>query len=233
MTSADPNPESLEEFWDQEWEDTGADGDDAMSRRKLLGAAGTLLGLGTMLGGGFLLSTGTARADVATGGLNISGDSTVSDGGRLSSLTVSITSGHVSYDGLDRDAASIDINFYAAQSGNTVKLAANEIASQTASVGTTTGLDTRAGHYDYTFSDVNVFNSDDLSRTDFAATSDGTTTDTMVDFMVELVVLDGSGTSLVTATETSTATISVTNEARSGGANGSGSTTANGNNQNA
>lgn len=233
MVTSDPSPDTLEEFWEQEWDPDRSD-DDSMSRRRLLGAAGSLLGLGAMLGGGLLFTTGTARADVATGGLSIGGDSAVSDGGQLSSLTVSISSGHVSYDGLDVDADSLNINFYAVHSGTTpVNADANLIDSTTVATSSDTSMGSRAGHYDYTFSGVNVFNSGDIARSDFHVTADGTTQDFPVDFMVELEVLDASSNVLVSATELSTATISVTNQSRSAGANGNGNTSANGSNQNA
>lgn len=236
----EPHNDSLNDFWEDaepgDWEfesEVQSEDDDALiSRRQAMGGAASILGVAIAGSLNLLWGSSVASADVASGGLSISGDSATSDGGNLQSLTVS-TSGHVSYDGLDTDAADININFFAAHSGNSVDTAANQIDSQTVTVGSTTGLKTRAGHYDYAFSGVNVFNSDDLKKSDFKVNSDGDTQSFDIDFRIELEVLDSAGTKLVEGASKATTTISITNQARSTGANGNGNTTAKGNNQSA
>lgn len=230
-------PPSLNDFWEESeegpWQidyEVHDEDDHLVSRRQAMSGLAGLIGL---VGAGTLnvmLGSTVARADVASGGLSIAGDSTTSDGGNLNSLTVD-TAGHVSYDGLDVDAASIAVNFYAAHTGGDLTLTGNQIAGQNVNVVDDAGLDTRAGHYDYTFSGVDVLSSNDISKTDFHVTTDGDTQSFNVDFRIELQVLDGSGTQLISGDAVTTTTITVTNETRSAGAGGSGNTSASGNNQ--
>lgn len=230
-------PPSLNDFWEESetgpWEidyEVHDEADHLVSRRQAMSGLAGLIGL---VGAGTLnvaLGSTVARADVATGGLSITGDSATSDGGNLKSLTVT-TGGHVGYDGLDADAASIAVNFYAAHTGGDLTLTGNRIAATSLNVVDDAGLDTRAGDYDYTFSGVDVLSSNDISKNDFRVTTDGNTQSFDIDFRVELQVFDGGGAQLVSGDAVTTTTITVTNEQKSAGANGSGSTTASGNNQ--
>lgn len=197
------------------------------TRRDLIRGGGLLA---LLLGGLVATQARTASADVATGGLAVQGDSIATDNGRLTSLTASV-SGHASYDGLDTEAAQVTVALSAAPTGGAVADAGNRIASTTADVSTTTGLGTNAGHLDYGFTDADVLAARDLAAADFAATADGTTATTDVDFRVGIVVTDGSGTELASAADVTTTTVEVTNQARSAGNSGSGSTNAGGTNQ--
>jgi hypothetical protein len=197
------------------------------TRRGLLTSLVTLLLAGTVTSRYLVESV---RADAAVSGLSVAGDQITTDNGQLTSLTASV-SGHVSYDGLDGQAATVEVRLFAAPAGGAVDAARNQIATTSASVDAASGLDTRAGHHDFDFVDVDVLAADDLSTTDFAATGDGTTKDTDVEFRLGLAVLDAGGSELVGAAQTATATISVTNESRQGGAQGNGNTNAQGTNQ--
>lgn len=199
------------------------------TRRGLFGVAGAVVVGG--LGSSVVLYSGRARADVATGTLSIQGDSIVTDDGRLRSLTVSLSSGHVSYDGLDTEAATVDVNLFAAPSGGATDDAGNRIASKTATVTLESGLRAHAGHYDYSFTDVDVLAAADLGEGDFSAPTDGTTRETDVDFRVELLVKDSGGTLITRADATETVTISVTNQAQSSDTQGDGTVSAGGTNQ--
>lgn len=199
----------------------------SITRRGLLTSAIVVLFSGS-IAGRFL--TGTARADAAVTDLGVAGDSITTDDGQLTGLTASV-SGHVSYDGLDTEAVSVDIELYAAPSGGAIDAAGNLIDSESVTVALTSGLDTHAGHYDYSFVDADVLAADDLAASDFSATGDGTTKDTDVDFRIAMTVKDLDGNVLVTAATTDMATISVTNEANSANAGGSGTTDAQGTNQ--
>ena len=194
-----------------------ADDDERASRRRVLGAAAALLA-GGLVGVGYL--SGSARADAAVDALAMDGDAITTDDGRLLGLTASV-SGHVSYDGLDAPAASVVVELSAAPAGGAVDATRNRIASTSVDVGSEPGLEEYAGPYDYAFADA----------TDFAATGDGTTTETDVAFRIALAVTDVDGAVLVGSSAATTATISVTNESRQGGARGGGSTTAQGTNQ--
>lgn len=206
-----------------------AESDDrgSATRRGVLGSAIAVLLTGP-IAGRYLVDT--ARADAAVTGLDVTGDAITTDDGQLTGLTTSV-SGHVSYDGLDTDAAILDIELYAAPSGGATDAAGNRMASTSATVALESGLGTHAGHLDFGFVDADVLAADDLSASDFSATGDGTTKDTDVDFRLAMAVSDVDGNVLVSAAATTTATISVTNEANSANAGGSGSTTASGTNQ--
>lgn len=204
----------------------GEDDRGSATRRGLLSTVLTALFAGTAA----TQYLGTARAHAAVSDLTVSGDSVTTDSGQLTGLTTSV-SGHVSYDGLDAEAASVDVELYASPAGGATDAARNRIASSSTAVADAAGLDTRAGHLDYGFTDADVLAADDLSSTDFAATGDGTTEETDVDFRLVLAVLDGEGNQLVGAEASTSATISVTNQSRQGGANGNGNTNAQGTNQ--
>lgn len=173
---------------------------------------------------------GLGRADAAVTNLDVGGDSITTDDGQLTGLAASV-SGHVSYDGLDTAASSVDVSLYAAPAGGDTTAGGNQIASTSATVADSTGLDPNAGHRDFGFSGVDVLAAADLSKNDFAANADGSTKDTDVDFRLAMAVEDSDGTELVSASATATATISVTNQANSGNANGNGNTNASGSNQ--
>lgn len=162
--------------------------------------------------------------------LSVDGDAITTDDGQLTGLTATVT-GHLSYDGLDTDATTVDVELYAAPSGGATGAARNRIASSSYTVALESGLDTHAGHRDFGFNDADVLAADDLTASDFSATGDGTTKHTDVDFRLALAVLDLDGNVLVSAAATTTATISVTNEANSSNVQGSGNTTASGTNQ--
>lgn len=186
----------------------------------------------TFFGGGLAgqYLVGSARADAAVTGLSVDGDAITTDNGQLTGLTATV-SGHLSYDGLDTEATTVDVELYAAPSGGATSAARNQIAASSYTVALESGLDTHAGHRDFGFSDADVLAADDLVASDFSATGDGTTKDTNVDFRLAMAVADLDGNVLVSAAATATATISVTNEANSANAHGSGSTTATGTNQ--
>lgn len=233
-------PNTLEDFWEDaeagEWQleaDLREEDDrQLLTRRTAVSGLAGILGISIAGSLSVLWGSSLARADVASGDLTIDGDSTATDGGQLSSVTVS-ADGHVSYDGLDSDADSININFFAAESGNNVDTSANRIAQRSLTVSNVSGLDTRAGHYDYSFTDIDVTNSDDLTLSDFTASSDGTSNSTDVDFRIELEVFDSGGTKLVEGAAVDTATVTVTNESETGNAEGTGNVTATGSNQSA
>ena len=207
-------------------DDESTAGATGTTRRRVLAAAAlALVGVGAV---GY--SAGTARADAAVDGLAVAGDAIETDNGRLLGLSASL-SGHVSYDGLDTPAATVEVAIYAAPAGGAVDAAGNRVAVETVAVADEAGLREFAGHHDYAFADVDLLAAADLSANDFAAVGDGTTTDTAIDVRTALSVRDAGGVELVGSSATSRATISVTNQARRGGARGSGSTTAQGTDQ--
>lgn len=198
-----------------------------VTRRGLLSSA-----VAALFAGGFtsLYLAGTARADAAVTELGVTGDAITTDNGQITGLTAAV-SGHVSYDGLDAPAETVEVELFAAPSGGSTGVDRNRIAQSSMTVALESNLGTHAGHRDFNFVDVDVLAADDLSESDFAAPVDGTTTDTDVAFRIALSVSDLDGTVLVSTDATSTATISVTNEASSGNAGGSGNTNAEGTNQ--
>lgn len=217
-------------------EDTGrqgatppAEGDDRgfVSRRGLLGSAVAALLAGTLASDQLVQAV---AADAAVSELSVADDAITTDNGQLTGLTVSVDS-HVSYDGLDTEAETVEIELYAASSGGATDIASNRIASASAAVADESKLGTFAGHHDVAFADVDVLAADDLSKGDFSATGDGTSKDTDVEFRLAMAVSDGAGNALVDAAASATATISVTNEGNSAGAGGNGNTNAQGTNQ--
>lgn len=180
---------------------------------------------------GMALLTDRTRADVATGPLDVSGDGVTTDNGQLQTLTVTLDSGHLSYDGLDTTAATVDVNLYAAPAGGDTAASGNRIASTGFTVADESTLDAHAGSVDFTFDSVDVLAAQDVKKNDFRAATDGGTKDTDVAFRLEVVVKDGGGATVVEAEDVATATISVTNQARSSGVQGSGATNAGGSNQ--
>lgn len=201
--------------------------DSSLTRRELVVLAATAA---ASVFGSALLSDG-ARADAALGSLDVSGDSVTTDNGQLRSLTVSIDAGHLSYDGLDTPAASVDVNLFAALAGGDTDATNNRIATTSYTVADESALETNAGSVDFTFDSVDVLAARDVRKADFRASTDGGTADTDVDFRLEVVVRNGGDAPLVEAEDTATATISVTNQARSEGVQGTGSTNAGGKNQ--
>lgn len=185
---------------------------------------------GSSLLGTALLSEG-ARADVAAGPLDVSGNDVTTDNGQLQTLTVTLDSGHLSYDGLDTTAATVDVNLYGGPTGGDTAATGNQIASTGFTVADESTLDTHAGSVDFTFDSVDVLAAQDVKKNDFHATTDGETKETDVEFRLEVVVKDGTGTTVVEGDDVSTATISVTNQPRSTGVQGSGATNAGGSNQ--
>lgn len=198
------------------------------TRRKTLAAMGAIA---ASIGATVFATSTPAQAQVSADDLTITDDQTTTDGGRLSSLTVSIPDGVATYDGLDTDAAQVTVALSAAPTGGDLTTAGNQLDTATETVSESAELNTRAGTYNYTFTDVDVFQADDISRQQFAATEDGSTKHTDIDFRVELTVEDNAGNILATAATITTTTISVTNEAQSSNAGGNGSASAGGSNQ--
>jgi hypothetical protein len=198
-----------------------------MKRRTVL--TGTAAAIGTALIGTATL-TERAVANVSAD-FELGGASVTTDNGQLTSLTVDVTSGEATYDGLDETADEVRVNLYAALDESTVFGDSNRIDTTSGAVADSDALNTRAGRFEFTFNGVDVLSSSAFKKNDFAATGDGTETKTTVAFGLEFVVTDSAGATLLSKTTTTRSTVTVTNEESSGGVSGNGGVTASGNNQ--
>jgi hypothetical protein len=212
-------------------------------RRRLIKSAG---GIGAVAGIGGLGAVLGQNADAqsANSTFSITGDNVVTDDGTISTLTVELSTGQVSYDGLDEDANRILVILYARIGGSSFT-ANDEIARTSFTLGNTSqnaaglefdsiaGFGTRAGSAMVdTPSPVNVFNSDSVSPGQFEDTteSDGPK-QTDVIFGLRIFVRRANNTAIVRSTSVDTATISVLNELAQSATDGLGSTSASGSNQ--
>ena len=195
------------------------------SRRRFIGGAAALAFAG---GASSLAFTNRASAGVGSD-LTLSGDEVETDDGRIDTLNVTVSDGWTEYDGLDTDAASVEVQLHAAPSGGDVSAAKNVIHTAQFSVADVASLDTRAGSLSFEFIEVDAFAAQDVYPGLFRAQMDGDSKDTDIDFCLEADVRDADGNVLTSSSAITTVTVTVTNQQTTGGAgNGGGGVSASG-----
>lgn len=193
-----------------------------MTERDPLRVFGSIALVLALIGAAVVATSGGATATMSQ--LSISGDSITTDDGTVNDVGVDV-SVVGSYDGVDQSAEQLRFALQTYKNGKW-----HTVATKVFTVKNRGALQSHAGKISASF-DASLVNNSPWSASDFAASADGSTAETVVDYRVVMVVENGDGSNIASATSKDKVKYTVTNEATSTTAGGSGQATSSGTNQ--